>query len=169
MIDHSPNTPSIKGFTLVELIAVIVVLAVLAAVAVPRYFDYRERAAAAQISAQFKHIRSTMIRVRNDTGAWPADGSGAGEVPATAQPYFSEPNFNTNGRPEIGGIWDWNYLGGDQADMCIHQIGSTPSSSVMAIITRVDSILDDGVTTTGLFRFEPNIWLGACRFYVFTP
>ncbi len=33
------------GFTLVELIAVIVVLAVLAAVAVPRYFDYRDRAA----------------------------------------------------------------------------------------------------------------------------
>jgi prepilin-type N-terminal cleavage/methylation domain-containing protein len=32
------------GFTLVELIAVIVVLAVLAGVAIPRYFDYSDRA-----------------------------------------------------------------------------------------------------------------------------
>jgi prepilin-type N-terminal cleavage/methylation domain-containing protein len=168
MIKRSRTSRLCNGFTLIELIAVILVLAVLSAVAVPKFFDYRERAAATAIAGQFKFIRDTMIRVRNDTGAWPADGSGAGEVPTAARSYFTEANFNTNGRPAIGGIWDWNYLGGEQADMCIHQIGTTPSAGVQAIINRVDSILDDGVTTTGLFRFEA-IWGGSCRFYVYTP
>jgi prepilin-type N-terminal cleavage/methylation domain-containing protein len=42
------TTLSRRGFTLIELIAVLVVLAILSGVALPKYFDYREKA---QISA----------------------------------------------------------------------------------------------------------------------
>ncbi|MCU0688934.1 MAG: type II secretion system GspH family protein, partial [Phycisphaerales bacterium] len=48
------RTAQLAGFTLVELIAVIVVLAILAAVAVPRYFDYRQRSLASAIAGSFK-------------------------------------------------------------------------------------------------------------------
>jgi type II secretory pathway pseudopilin PulG len=153
---------------LIELVAVIVVLSVMSAIAVPRYNDYRERAAASAIARQFKVIRSRMIQMRNDTGAWAVDGSGVGEVPFGAGPYFNEPNFNSNGRPAIGGNWDWNYFGGEQADICIWNLG-TPSAANMAIITRVDQMLDDGVLTSGIFRWESWQWNGACRFYVTAP
>jgi len=45
---HARTTFRRSAFTLIELIAVLVVLAILSGVALPKYFDYRERA---QISA----------------------------------------------------------------------------------------------------------------------
>jgi prepilin-type N-terminal cleavage/methylation domain-containing protein len=67
-----------RGFTLVELIAVIVVLAVLAAVAVPRYFDYRERAMASQAMGMRKALQDA-VRAKQYSGVglnqfgWPSD------------------------------------------------------------------------------------------------
>jgi prepilin-type N-terminal cleavage/methylation domain-containing protein len=64
------------AFTLVELIAVIVVLAILAAVAVPRYFDYRERA---QASAAIEHFRVVQRAVRS----YLRDGGPGATIPPT--------------------------------------------------------------------------------------
>jgi len=53
-----------RGFTLVELVAVIVVLAVLAGVAIPKYFDYSNRAylaAARDVEVQLKQARTHYI------------------------------------------------------------------------------------------------------------
>lgn len=46
------------AFTLVELIAVMVVLAVLAGVAIPKYFDYADRAKAAALEGALGGVRS---------------------------------------------------------------------------------------------------------------
>lgn len=46
-----------RAFTLVELVAVIVVLAVLAGVAVPRYFDYRQRALTSAIAGEVRAVQ----------------------------------------------------------------------------------------------------------------
>ncbi|MEO0715885.1 MAG: prepilin-type N-terminal cleavage/methylation domain-containing protein [Planctomycetota bacterium] len=48
------------AFTLVELIAVIVVLGVLAAVAVPKYFDYADRAKTASLEGSLGGVRSSI-------------------------------------------------------------------------------------------------------------
>jgi prepilin-type N-terminal cleavage/methylation domain-containing protein len=48
----------IRGFTLIELVAVMVVLAILAGVAVPRYFDYTDRARTAALQGLLGNIRS---------------------------------------------------------------------------------------------------------------
>ncbi len=47
-----------SAFTLIELIAVIVVLAILAGVAVPRYFDYTDRARTAALQGTLGNVRS---------------------------------------------------------------------------------------------------------------
>jgi prepilin-type N-terminal cleavage/methylation domain-containing protein len=49
-----------RGFTLIELIAVIVVLAILAGVAVPRYFDYTDRARSAAVQGTLGNVRSAI-------------------------------------------------------------------------------------------------------------
>lgn len=48
------------GFTLIELIAVIVVLAILAGVAVPRYFDYTDRARTSAVQGTLGNVRSAI-------------------------------------------------------------------------------------------------------------
>ncbi|MCX5688215.1 MAG: prepilin-type N-terminal cleavage/methylation domain-containing protein [Planctomycetota bacterium] len=53
-----------RAFTLVELVAVIVVLAVLAGVAVPTYFDYRDRARAAACRTVLAHVREAIHNFR---------------------------------------------------------------------------------------------------------
>lgn len=52
--------PAAPAFTLIELIAVIVVLAILAGVAVPRYFDYTDRAKTAALQGTLGNIRSSI-------------------------------------------------------------------------------------------------------------
>ncbi|MCK4871377.1 MAG: prepilin-type N-terminal cleavage/methylation domain-containing protein [Phycisphaerales bacterium] len=46
------------GFTLIELIAVIVVLAILSGVALPRYFDYADRAKEASLKGALGGVRA---------------------------------------------------------------------------------------------------------------
>lgn len=49
-----------NAFTLIELIAVIVVLAILAGVAVPRYFDYTDRARSSALQGTLGNLRSAI-------------------------------------------------------------------------------------------------------------
>lgn len=49
-----------RGFTLIELIAVMVVLAILAGVAIPRYFDYSDRARTAAVQGTLGNVRSAV-------------------------------------------------------------------------------------------------------------
>ncbi|RMH27722.1 MAG: prepilin-type N-terminal cleavage/methylation domain-containing protein [Planctomycetota bacterium] len=65
-----------RGFTLVELIAVMVVLAVLAGVAIPKYFDYADRARTAALSGALGGIRTGLANFYtnssfNGTAAYP--------------------------------------------------------------------------------------------------
>ncbi|MCU0688600.1 MAG: hypothetical protein MUE97_02505, partial [Phycisphaerales bacterium] len=55
------------------MIAVIVVLAVLAAVAVPRYFDYRDRAQTAAVVGTLRQLQFALLSYRRDQGAWPPE------------------------------------------------------------------------------------------------
>ena len=65
-----------RGFTLVELIAVMVVLAVLAGVAIPKYFDYADRARTSALSGALGGTRTGIASFYtnssfNGTAAYP--------------------------------------------------------------------------------------------------
>ena len=49
-----------KGFTLIELIAVLVVLAILSGVALPKYFDYSERAKTSALQGSLGGVRTAI-------------------------------------------------------------------------------------------------------------
>ncbi|MFG0258196.1 MAG: type II secretion system protein [Phycisphaerales bacterium JB043] len=56
-----------RAFTLIELIAVMVVLAVLAGIAIPKYFDYADRAKSASLQGALGGIRTGVANFYADS------------------------------------------------------------------------------------------------------
>lgn len=69
-----------KAFTLIELIAVLVVLAILSGVALPRYFDYTERARSSAVQGTLGGVRTAIVNFYADSSA-----SGTGRYPTLAE------------------------------------------------------------------------------------
>ena len=62
----APHRPR-RAFTLIELIAVMVVLAVLAGVAIPKYFDYSDRARSSALQGALGGIRTGIANFYADS------------------------------------------------------------------------------------------------------
>lgn len=97
-----------KGFTLVELLAVMVVLAVLAGVAVPKYFDYADRAKSSALEGSLGGVRAGLAnfytnQILDGDGRYPtlAELAAAGTV--MQEPV---PNNPYNGRSDIQAATD---------------------------------------------------------------
>jgi len=71
-----------RAFTLIELIAVIVVLAILSGVAIPRYFDYADR-------AKTSSLQGTLGAVRSGLASYYANSSFEGDA---AYPTYNQIN-----------------------------------------------------------------------------
>ncbi len=56
-----------KAFTLIELIAVLVVLAILSGVALPKYFDYTDRARSSAVQGTLGGVRTAMVNFYADS------------------------------------------------------------------------------------------------------
>ncbi|MHC4975904.1 MAG: type II secretion system protein [Planctomycetota bacterium] len=65
-----------RAFTLIELIAVMVVLAVLAGIAIPKYFDYADRAKSSSLQGSLGGIRTGIANFYADSSF-----SGSAEYP----------------------------------------------------------------------------------------
>ena len=103
-----------RAFTLVELIAVIVILAVLAGVALPRYFDYAERArisaaigARSNLSAAILQAKLDSSITAGDGGTWPTDLDAILFSPES-KPYFNP--YRLDGQK----VYNINYGGPDK-------------------------------------------------------
>lgn len=90
------------AFTLIELIAVIIVLAILAGVAVPRYFDYTDRAKTSALQGTLGNVRSAIVNFfanssLSGTAAYPTltQLTTAGTVLQDAFPNNPYNNLNT--------------------------------------------------------------------------
>ncbi len=140
----------------------IVVLGILAAVAIPKFFDYSEQAAAARTAANLRTFAHAFLAYNRDTGTWPPDNdSSPGSPTSYASAYVDASLWEKSSA--FGGRYNWNYIGG-VADVCIYSVGSAPSARATRIMTEVDRILDNGNISTGVVRFEPGTWGGSLRY-----
>lgn len=69
-----------RAFTLIELVAVMVVLAILAGVAIPKYFDYADRAKTASVEGTLGGVRSGIAGYLSDSAI-----SGTAAYPTAVQ------------------------------------------------------------------------------------
>jgi prepilin-type N-terminal cleavage/methylation domain-containing protein len=151
---------SSRGFTLVELIAVIVVLAVLAAVAVPRYFDYRQRA---QVSAMIRDIRAVQHAGRQWLFATSPVLVPGQTVELPSAPEFRsvlpEMTFSTNDVARKGyGFRRVRAYGLPGARVSIEIIVVRPSGPAETdpVMVAVDRATDNGDATGGTLVFDEN-------------
>jgi prepilin-type N-terminal cleavage/methylation domain-containing protein len=114
-----------RGFTFVELLMVIIVMGLLCGLAVLKYIDLRNRAFAAQASADLETVRLAAYSAWYETGSWPADVA-PGVLPLELVPYL--PKGFTFQRAEYTLDWE-NFVppgGGTSAGM---QLGVVLSAS----------------------------------------
>lgn len=74
------NGPSRRAFTLIELIAVLVVLAILSGVALPKYFDYSERAKTSALQGSLGGVRTAIANFYAN-----ASVTGPGQYPTLSE------------------------------------------------------------------------------------
>ena len=113
-----------KAFTLIELIAVLVVLAILSGVALPRYFDYTDRARSSAVQGTLGGVRTALTNYYveqsvSGTAAYPtlAQLTTAGTVmlePIPTNPYNGLSNVTAATAAEatnrtVAGTAGWRY------------------------------------------------------------
>ncbi len=126
MVSYLRAKPSLRGFTLIEMLIVICVIAILAMLVIPRLTAARRHAKEVQLAGNLKQLRDAIERFEATTGAWPPaltdiiapsgaaisadlDGSGGG-VDRTAYdgPYIIAVNGGLPTDPFTEAV-DWNF------------------------------------------------------------
>jgi prepilin-type N-terminal cleavage/methylation domain-containing protein len=161
MTRSATSRPAHIGFTLVELIAVIIVLAVLAAVAVPRYFDYRDRALASAMVRTCRVFQSGVLAYQRDNGSFPASFS-ANTLATSPMRNYLDATFIANANI-AGPTAGWGFHGINTTPDPRLDIFYPPTNFPTNAANIADTILD-GVNdlTTGRFWFAPNGGVNPC-------
>jgi len=139
------NSALRAGFTLIELMAVVLILAILAGVALPRFFDYQDRAREAACKGALGGVRSGIANwyaneaIENSLAKYPliADLTKIGEVMQEAipdNPYagsFTNPagvlttiKGDAASRTISGTVEGWRYFDGGASDPAVFYANS---------------------------------------------
>lgn len=138
------------GFTLVEVLIVVVILGVLASIVIPQFADATAQSSRSVFATNLKEYVKAAQLYRFDTGEYLEDSS-SGVMPTGFDSYVDAGKWQA-GTP-IGGVWDAEYqdAGGVTSALGVHFDGSGVSRDDM-FMADIDSMLDDGDLTTGVFR-----------------
>lgn len=109
---YSRNPSALRGFTLIELVAVMIVLAILAGVAMPKFFDYSDRAKTAALQGTLGNVRAALSNFYANaavagTPAYPtlAQLTTTGTV---LQDAFPQNPYNSLASVSAGTLANWN-------------------------------------------------------------
>ncbi len=98
--------PTIRAFTLIELLIVVAIIAILAAIAVPNFLEAQTRAKTSRVKADFRSIATALESYRIDTNSYPEQGTpnGGGVFPFSSDPtrvYGGDSPRHAAGNPAI--------------------------------------------------------------------
>ena len=143
-----------RGFTILELVIVVAVIGILAAIAIPMVSSYRDKAKLIHIASDLRNFRDGFTAYVVDNGCYPPDSHN--DAPFNLiNGYGTENYLPINAwteEPYWGGFYNWEgpnsypYAG-------ISIYGTAASQEIM---TKLDTVFDDGNLSSGVFRKTPN-------------
>ncbi|MDI1337643.1 MAG: prepilin-type N-terminal cleavage/methylation domain-containing protein [Lacunisphaera sp.] len=147
-VGKAPSRRPPAGFTLVEIMIVVVIIGLLAAMAIPAFQRSQQRSQAARLTNDFRQFDSAFQRYLMENGQGPP-AAGVGVVPTGMTGYL--PVAFTQTSP-LGGNYQWS---GPSSYVVLRNSNATD-----AVMTLVDTALDDGDLTTGDFRKVVGVGYG---------
>ena len=146
-ITRRPRPTARRAFTLVEVLIVVVILGILAAIVLPQFASATN---SARHNAFITDLNALTKAVSAYTGIHgPPPDSPSGVMPTELSAYMNATRYER--RTALGGVWDIEVEeNGVGLAIGVHfNAGDNPGDEVM---TRVDTLIDDGDLTTGGFR-----------------
>ncbi|MFT4887754.1 MAG: type IV pilus assembly protein PilA [Pseudohongiellaceae bacterium] len=147
---YKNNMRSSEGFSLLELIMVLAMVTMMGSLAVPVYAQYATRAGLVETTIRLANWSREFHRWEMNNGRFPNDSHIV--LPPEAVRTLNIVNSEWLAPTALGGNWNWEGVGAyDYVGISI--VGATASISD---ISQLDSILDDGDLSQGVFRQTPN-------------
>ncbi|QDV06433.1 Type II secretion system protein G precursor [Planctomycetes bacterium Poly30] len=154
------------GFTLVELVTVVTILTILVGLAVPRVSGTIEKGRIARAASDMKAIKRAVQMMQEDLGRYPTTTNNgvdpglinSAQVPSSIRANWKGPYLEVwPGENPWGGDYDYgqgnipefNYDGTAGNECVVSLIGLDQATA-----TAIDSIIDDGNTSTGMALFR---------------
>jgi type II secretory pathway pseudopilin PulG len=149
-LKYKNNMRSSEGFSLLELIMVLAMVTMMGSLAVPVYAQYATRAGLVETTIRLANWSREFHRWEMNNGRFPNDSHIV--LPPEAVRTLNIVNSEWLAPTALGGNWNWEGVGAyDYVGISI--VGATASISD---ISQLDSILDDGDLSQGVFRQTPN-------------
>ncbi len=135
------------GFSLMEIVVILSVVSLFMIVTIPSYIIHQRNCRASAVANCFRTYATAFRNYSIEEQAWPQNTQ-PGKIPAGMEqqlPLFDQESV-------LGGKWDWEPHTEDcDASICL--IHPAPSESV---ISKIDTILDDGNLNTGDLVLREN-------------
>jgi prepilin-type N-terminal cleavage/methylation domain-containing protein len=141
-----PRKNERAGFTLLEIMIAVVIIGLLASMAIPAVQRVSNNAKLGKILSDFRTFAQAFEQYAAENGEWPPN-AGTGVVPPAMRNAIKADAWEEP-RTAIGGRWNWD----KDAFSITAGIAITGYTADDATLSIIDSRLDDGDLSTGIFR-----------------